>query len=209
VEERAAMADEPSGFLGRWARRKADAREGKPLPEPPRPVRALEPEPRVEPEPVRAVAVSQAEPPSEEAPAPSLTLEDARNLHKDSDFTPFMARQVEPEVRNAAMKKLFADPHFNVMDGLDTYIDDYSKPDPLPLAMLRQMASAKFLNLFEEDPPSSANAVPRESSDKPIDHSVAQSSPLPPAPPTDHAHTHLRLQPDDAPPAQGAGSGSA
>jgi hypothetical protein len=110
-----------------------------------------------------------------------------------------MARKVEPEVRNAAMKKLFADPHFNVMDGLDTYIDDYSKPDPLPLAMLRQMASAKFLNLFEEDPPSPAA----------IDQSVAQSSPLPPAPPTDHAHTHLRLQPDDAPPAQSAGSGSA
>ena len=193
------MADESSGFLGRWARRKADAREGKPLPEPPRPVKAVELAPRVEPEPASAVAVPQAEPQHEEAPVPSLTLDDARKLNKDSDFTPFMARQVEPEVRNAAMKKLFADPHFNVMDGLDTYIDDYSKPDPLPLAMLRQMASAKFLNLFEEDPPSPAA----------IDQSVAQSSPLPPAPPTDHAHTHLRLQPDDAPPAQSAGSGSA
>ena len=31
------------------------------------------------------------------------------------------------------MKKLFSDPHFNVMDGLDTYIDDYGKPDPIPL----------------------------------------------------------------------------
>ena len=193
------MADESSGFLGRWARRKADAREGKPLPEPPRPVKAVELAPRVEPEPASAVAVPQAEPQHEEAPVPSLTLDDARKLNKDSDFTPFMARKVEPEVRNAAMKKLFADPHFNVMDGLDTYIDDYSKPDPLPLAMLRQMASAKFLNLFEEDPPSPAA----------IDQSVAQSSPLPPAPPTDHAHTHLRLQPDDAPPAQSAGSGSA
>jgi len=193
------MADESSGFLGRWARRKADAREGKPLPEPPRPVKAVELAPRVEPEPASAVAVPQAEPQHEEAPVPSLTLDDARKLNKDSDFTPFMARQVEPEVRNAAMKTLFADPHFNVMDGLDTYIDDYSKPDPLPLAMLRQMASAKFLNLFEEDPPSPAA----------IDQSVAQSSPLPPAPPTDHAHTHLRLQPDDAPPAQSAGSGSA
>jgi hypothetical protein len=31
-------------------------------------------------------------------------------------------------VKNAAMKKLFADPHFNVMDRLDIYIDDYSSP---------------------------------------------------------------------------------
>jgi hypothetical protein len=47
------------------------------------------------------------------------------------------ARDVAPEVKNAAIKKLFADPHFNVMDGLDTYIDDYSKPDPIPPEMLR------------------------------------------------------------------------
>ena len=49
------------------------------------------------------------------------------------------------------MKKLFADPHFNVMDGLDIYIDDYSKPDPIPEAMLRKLASAKFLGLFDEE----------------------------------------------------------
>jgi hypothetical protein len=60
-----------------------------------------------------------------------------------------MGQGVAPEVKNAAMKKLFADPHFNVMDRMDIYIDDYSQPDPLPLAMLRQMNGAKFLNLFE------------------------------------------------------------
>jgi hypothetical protein len=37
------------------------------------------------------------------------------------------------------MKKLFSDPHFNVMDGLDSYIADYGKPDPIPLSMLRLM----------------------------------------------------------------------
>ena len=46
------------------------------------------------------------------------------------------------DVRNAAMKKLFADPHFNVMDGLDIYIGDYTQPDPLPEGMLAQMAGA-------------------------------------------------------------------
>jgi hypothetical protein len=51
-------------------------------------------------------------------------------------------------VKNAALKKLFADPQFNVMDGLDTYIDDYGKPDPLPERMLRQMVQARFLGLF-------------------------------------------------------------
>ena len=77
-------------------------------------------------------------------------MEDAQALTPDSDFKPFMARGVSAEVKNAAMKKLFSDPHFNVMDGLDTYIGDYSQPDPIPESMLRQLASAKFLDLFDE-----------------------------------------------------------
>jgi len=48
------------------------------------------------------------------------------------------------------LKKLFSEPQFNVMDGLDTYIDDYSKPDPMPEAMLRGLNQAKELLLFEE-----------------------------------------------------------
>ncbi len=113
-----------------------------------------------------------------------LTLDDARLLTQDSDFKPFMAGGVSPEVRNAAMKKLFADPHFNVMDGLDTYIDDYSKFDPIPESMLRQMASAKFLKLFgdEDEDKDRKGAVQddaapsRESANNPTDETVAQSS---------------------------------
>ena len=74
----------------------------------------------------------------------------------------FASRAVAPEVRNAAMKKLFTDPHFNVMDGLDIYIDDYTQPDPLPAAMLKQMASAKFMGLVEEEsekPPAAGQAA--------------------------------------------------
>jgi hypothetical protein len=47
------------------------------------------------------------------------------------------------------MKTLFSDPHFNVMDGLDIYIDDYSKPDPLPPGMLEKMVQSSMLGLFK------------------------------------------------------------
>jgi len=87
------------------------------------------------------------------APAPAPTLDDVQALTPSDSFARFVARDVSPDVRNAAMKKLFADPHYNVMDGLDIYIDDYSIASPLPAATLRQMASAKFLNLFDEAPP--------------------------------------------------------
>ncbi|NIC40460.1 DUF3306 domain-containing protein [Aquabacterium sp. A08] len=85
------------------------------------------------------------------APAP-LGLDDVRRLTPDADFRPFVARDVAPEVRNAAFKKLFADPKFNVMDGLDIYIDDYSQPDPLPASLARQLVSARSLGLFDDTP---------------------------------------------------------
>lgn len=158
------MAD---GFLGRWAKRKNDVLQGKPLdePAPARPDAAppaaaakgvapgsafakASPDALATADPAAPGRSSQD--PAAEHPAP-LTLDDVQGLTKDSDFKPFMNKAVEPGVRNAAMKKLFADPHFNVMDRLDIYIDDYSQPDPIPAAMLRQMASAKFLKLFDEE----------------------------------------------------------
>jgi len=97
-------------------------------------------------------------PQTTQAQAPPPSMQDVAALNADSDFKPFIARTVAPEVRNAAMKKLFSDPHFNLMDGLDIYIDDYSIPDPLPASMLRKMASAQFMNLFDEEQPQAASA---------------------------------------------------
>lgn len=161
------------GFLGRWSQRKGDARQGKPLVEP---EVVAAPLPTVA-EPAVAPAVQTDPDAQPETPAP--TLEDVRALGVDSDYTPFVARNVDPAVRNAAMKKLFTDPHYNVMDRLDTYIDDYSQPDPLPASMLRTLASAQFLKLLDEE-----------------------------TRPNDHADTDLRLQQDDAPGSPDAGDGT-
>ena len=92
---------------------------------------------------------------------PPPTLEDVQALTPESDFSRFAARDVAPEVKNAAMKKLFADPRYNVMDGMDVYIDDYSKPDPIAPAVLRQLASAKFLGLFDQEEREEAEAARR------------------------------------------------
>lgn len=82
--------------------------------------------------------------PTELPPVESLTPE--------SDFRPFMQPDVDPAVRNQAMKSLFRDPHFNVMDMMDVYVDDYSKPDPIPEGMLRQMTQSRMLKLFDDLP---------------------------------------------------------
>jgi hypothetical protein len=63
-----------------------------------------------------------------------------------------VARDVDPEVRNAAFKKLFhSDPHFNVMDGLDVYIDDYNTPNPLPVAVMKTLVQARALGLIDDE----------------------------------------------------------
>lgn len=74
-----------------------------------------------------------------------VTLEDVAELTKDSDYSPFVAHGVDEAIKRSAMKKLFSDPHFNVMDGLDIYIDDYSVFEPLAPAVLALMEHAKPL----------------------------------------------------------------
>ena len=78
------------------------------------------------------------------------------NLTADSDFGQFMRQEISEEIRRKAMKTLFADPHFNVMDGLDTYIDDYSISDPIPPEML---ASLNQMRVFDEAPSEDESVV--------------------------------------------------
>ena len=76
-------------------------------------------------------------------PAPALPSLDSLSI--DSDFTGFMQPGVEESLKRGALKKLFSDPRFNVMDGLDVYIDDYSKPSPLEPELVRTLAQARYL----------------------------------------------------------------
>jgi hypothetical protein len=134
------------------------------------------------------------------AAAPPPTLDDVAGLTRDSDYAPFVARQVDPQVRNAAMKKLFSDPHFNVMDGLDTYIDDYGKPDPLPLAMIRQMTGARALGLFAEEEAAEAKALADAAAAKDAAASAGAGATTPAnAEPTTPDAVHCDAGPDGAP----------
>jgi len=167
------MSDDAPGFFSRWSQRKAGKQPGSagvarapavPVGRAPgAPLQA--PVATVVPGDTTPAAVASGatagrptnEPtavPATDAPtAPLPTLEDVARLRADSDFSPFVGRGIAPAVKNAAMKKLFADPHFNVMDGLDIYIDDYSIPSPLSEQDLKKMVAAQFIKLVEEEQP--------------------------------------------------------
>ena len=183
------MAEETSGFLSRWARRKEQVRTGV----------AVAPEPALEVPmvvaPVASVVVNVEVPVVEEAPVaePLPTMADVALLTRESDYSRFVSPGIDEGVKHAAMKKLFADPHFNVMDGLDTYIDDYGKPDPIPLAMLKQMNQSKVLRLFEvEDDDEKKSESAETTLIEPATEPVTELKP----PPDDDPD--LRLQQDDA-----------
>ena len=99
-----------------------------------------------------------------EEPLPALPP--IEQLTPDSDFTPFMDPRVDLETRRAALKKLFADPRFNVPDPFEAYSEDYNAPEVL---------SGKFLKALEQarhhlaDPP-----------EKPPRADIAQSKEAPP-----------------------------
>ena len=216
------MAAQDSPFLARWSRRKAQARAGEALPEPAVVDDTLEAAAvPATAAPVDASAVTAAPAPAAEPPAapeapPPLTLADVAQLTRESDYSAFVARSVAPEVKHAALKKLFTDPHFNIMDGLDTYIDDYGKPDPLPPGMLRQMVQSKMLGLFDDDDNKETQAATQDQAHTmaPDDIPPATQPATTPEPPAllcdtaAHEDPDLQLQPDDdagrAGPAPGA-----
>jgi len=103
-------------FLDRWSRRKSEAtREAPP-----------------------ATHEQDAD-----ANAPPPDLPPVEKLTFDSDYRAFFHPKVSEDARRAALKKLFSDPRFNVMDRLDVYIDDYSKSEPIPPAMLAGLRQAQ------------------------------------------------------------------
>ncbi len=176
------MSEQDDNFLSRWSRRKAQVQQvqqgvpaaaADPVVVVPFPVPTANPVLPLQPKAEAAVGVAapvalapssaaaadatagltqQPAQPQPQAP-PKPTLEDVEALTPESDFSRFIARDVDEKVKNSAMKKLFSDPHYNVMDGLDTYIDDYNTPVPLPKAMLRQLMQARMLGLLDDELP--------------------------------------------------------
>ena len=167
-----------SGFLSRWSQRKQALKKGEELAEPVVTTVALQSKeikpnmpvdgenaehgaPNLVVNDAAHAGNAQPEKPAQELP-PAPTMKDVHDLTPQSDFKPFMRADVAPEVKNAAMKQLFKDPHFNVMDMMDIYVDDYSKPDPLPPEMLRKLAVTQFLGFWKEEEEEAAKKAAEE-----------------------------------------------
>ena len=208
------MTDNSGGFFSRWSQRKQAVKLGL-AEEDISPNKVQDkPQPSVQNSEVSVANVKpeSADPAAEPPKLP--TLSDVEQLTPDSDFSTFMTQGVSPEVRNAAMKKLFTDPHYNVMDGLDIYIGDYNTPDPLPAGMLAKMVGAQFLGLVKAPEDVAQSSTSDSDTPKPEETKLAaNANNLDNPEPLEnnsvqHDHTHLRLQSNHAPADPEVGSGA-
>ena len=130
---------------------------------------------------------TEAETEAETAPATPLpTLADAAMLDADSDYSAFVARGVDADVRRLAMKKLFADPHFKCIDGLDIYMGDYNLASPVSSVMLASLSHARsvFARIDELLDPAAA-ALAKDTSDMTDTTDTTDTADTPKLPPPD------------------------
>jgi hypothetical protein len=179
----------PEGFtLKRWSRRKLEmAREARlPTPAPPR-------APDHAPDRNLPIAASPPVAEPERGPTTEPVLPPVESLTLDSDFTAFLKPKVDESLKRQALKKLFADPHFNVMDGLDVYIDDYTKSDPIPPDVLERLMKAQFswspTAVADDSTKTPAAPASIETAEAPVAAPVEQALPPEPEAPQDASRT--------------------
>ena len=141
-------------FLQRWSRRKHTAfHTAEPLPAghpgAQLPITASSEEAAAQP----GQAAAPAQP---QLPEPPVSLPPVDSLTFDSDFRAFLQPHVAEDLKRQALRKLLHDPRFNVMDGLDVYIEDYSTPSPLEPAIAASLVQARYIF---DPPPTRVNAA--------------------------------------------------
>ena len=115
------------------------------------------------------------------SPQPSAdmpTQADVDALAVGADVSRFLQSGVAEAVRGAALKKLFADPAYNVISEMDDYVEDYSQMVKLSATELRQLQQSKDLYLFE-DPPWKVEANARDAAAKKAAEEQAAEGPAP------------------------------
>ncbi|MGE5171060.1 MAG: DUF3306 domain-containing protein [Rudaea sp.] len=191
------MRDKTGFSLRRWSQRKLAAQRGMRAderaqvdpdsphaPAPPVPVvNAARPEPESRAKPAGgdgATDVGAAPPANAAASAAAGTvpsLPPVESLTFDSDFSVFMRPGADETVRRAALRKLLRDPRFNVMDGLDVYVDDYAKPSPIEPGIVRGLMQARYVFAPPKTRVAPDGSVEDARDEAPAAHAPAESLP--------------------------------
>jgi hypothetical protein len=122
--------------LKRWSRRKLEAARAQ---------TAQAREPAASTEAPLAPSQQVSQPVERVTPDRTPALPPIESLTIDSEFAAFFKPEIPEATQRAALKQLFRDPRFNIMDGLDVYIDDYTQSDPIPPEMMKQLLHTRHI----------------------------------------------------------------
>jgi len=128
------MSEDREPFLDRWSRLKTKEREAA----------------KEAPAPAPVAVPAKVE---EALPLPKI-----EDLKPDSDFRPFMNASVDPATRREALKKLFADAHFNTPDPFEPFSDDLRVAESISPELLKTLNQAKKLLFDEQEKTAAATA---------------------------------------------------
>ncbi len=151
------MIADDENFVSRWSRRKIEARKTIEKPAEPKP--PSEPAPAA---PAVSNAGSVAAPPT---PSELPPLESLKGLA--SEYTEFLKPGVDENLRRSALKKLFADPHFENFERVEAYCEDFTQGEPIPLAMLKTLEHAKGLLFDDEEKKDAQSAAEKPAAEPP------------------------------------------
>jgi len=131
AQERETPEDEP--FFSRWARLKKESRDipAAEAADSAAPPAALAPDDGAADDVEQAPAAANAEAAEDQAAAPSLELPPLASLTAESDFSAFMQPGVDSALRSAALRKMWQNPIYGVVDDLDPFRADFAAFTPL------------------------------------------------------------------------------
>ena len=142
------MSEQPSGLLARWNLRRQK-------------VQQEEQAEQLSEQESQAIAsssvtdepddVSSSEPAEVNKVLMAEDLPDPDKIEVGGSFASFMAENVDPDAKTAALRALWKQPHYNEIDGLLEYALDYTNQPKLSAEVSAELAKKVFRHLVKDD----------------------------------------------------------
>ncbi|MCG9698086.1 DUF3306 domain-containing protein [Shewanella sp. Isolate11] len=143
------MTDQPSGFLARWNLRRQKVQQEE----------QAEATAELTDESVQVVDAADVAPESdtsvtetpEDRVLTAADLPDPEKIEVGGSFASFMADNVDPAAKTAALRALWKQPHYNEIDGLLEYALDYTNQPKLSSEASAELAKKVFRHIIKDE----------------------------------------------------------
>ncbi|MCG9755236.1 DUF3306 domain-containing protein [Shewanella insulae] len=152
------MSDKPSGLFARWTQRRQQVQAEEEAARLAEQAQETPVEHSAEAEGADAAESTAQVAPEETKVLTAEDLPDPEKIEVGGSFASFMADNVDPEAKTAALRALWKQPHYNEIDGLLEYALDYTDQPKLTAEVSAELAKKVFRHLTKEEEAAEADA---------------------------------------------------